>query len=122
VSYPNGRVYRFVQTTPGEWWSSPSVRDSIVSKGNIFTLSERGGAEAKFRRTKTSRGDVFTLETLSDTQNNIYRLTYSGNFLVQVSEPAGRWLKIEYKTLSIPNAPKTTQFKVISRVTSSDGR
>ncbi len=123
VRYPNGRVYRFTQTSPGEWWSTPSVRDRVVSKGNSFTLLERGGAEAKFRRGQSNRGDIFTLETLSDTRGNIYKLTYSGNSLVKVSEPAGRWLKIDYESLSIPNAPKAAPpYKVISRVTSSDGQ
>lgn len=123
VRYPNGMIYRFIQASTGEWLSTSSLRHRLFSSGNMFTLFPRGGAEAKFRRTKTSRGDIFTLETLNDTQGNIYRLTYSGNSLVQVSEPAGRWLKIEYKTLPIPNAPKTTPlFKVINRVTSSDGQ
>jgi RHS repeat-associated protein len=121
VRYPNGMIYRFIQTSPGEWLSTSSARHRIVSKGDIFTLLPRGGAEVKFRRRQSGRGNIFTLETLSDTKGNIYKLTYSGNSLVKVSEPAGRWLKIEYKTLPIPNASKTTPpFKVISRVTSSD--
>ena len=123
VRYPNGMVYRFIQTSPSEWVSTTSIRHRIVSKGDIFTLLPRGGAEAKFRRTQSSYGDIFTLETLSDSQGNIYRLTYTGNSLIKVSEPAGRWLKIDYETLPIPNAQKTMPpFNVISRVTSSDGQ
>jgi len=123
VCSPNGMVSRFTQTSSGEWWSTPSVRHRVISKGNTFTLLQLGGAQAKFERTSSKQGYVYILNELTDTQGNIYKLSFSGNDLIQVTEPAGRWLKIEYKKLSTPNtAIKTPPFKVISRVIASDGQ
>lgn len=123
VHQPSGIVHRFTEFDPGEWWSTPNVRDRVISDKDVFTLQKRGGVEIRFTRDRTPQGDSFTLNELTDGQGNVWKLTYSSGRLKKITEPAGRWLNVHYKNLHVPGAKNNTPpFRVISHVTASDGQ
>ena len=123
VRHPFGKVNRFTETTEGKWWSTPNVRDRVISDGDTFTLLIRGGWQAYFVRNHTVKGDVFLFQEAIDSSGNSYKLSYAADNTLQVTAPAGRWLRIEHELLSPPNmAPNIAPFKVISRVVASDGQ
>ncbi len=66
------------------------------------------------------RSDCFlSLQNFTDSQSHVYALNYSvAGRLIQINEPAGRYLKVNYQTLSVKQGKVT----VISSVQSSDGR
>jgi RHS repeat-associated protein len=63
-------------------------------------------------------GSVFTLTRIADVAGNTLTFDWKDGQLVQVTEPAGRWLKIKYATV----AGGAASFTVIDSVTASDGR
>ncbi len=125
VHKPSGIVHRFIETAPGKWSSGPNVRDRLIVEDDVFTLQKRTGdvAQVRFTRELTLQGYIFTLKEYIDDQSNIWTFTYSSGQLAQITEPAGRWLKIHYENLYIPNEiGNIPPFTVISRVAASNGQ
>ncbi|MGH7957168.1 MAG: hypothetical protein ACREH8_09160, partial [Opitutaceae bacterium] len=120
---PKGTVHRFTETSPGQWWPAPSIKQRIVSEGDRFRVLQPGGAEIHFTRTATAQGAAFTLQEILDASGNGWTFAWEEGRLAQVTEPAGRWLKIRYAALAAPAAREgVPPFTVIDRVTASDGQ
>lgn len=123
VRQPQGWVHRFTETSPGQWWPAPGVRDRVVSSGNTFTVQRRDAGEVSFTRTRSAQGDTFTLAAMVDAEGLATKLSFKAGRLAQITEPAGRWLKLTYGALAAPGAVKgALPFTVISRVMASDGQ
>ena len=123
VREPEGWVHRFTETSPGAWWSAPSVRDHVISDGNQFRLLRFDASEVQFTRQRSGAGATFAAHAVIDPEGNRWKLTYDAGRLAQVTEPAGRWLKISYSELSAPLAAKGVKpFTVITQVAASDGQ
>lgn len=123
VHVPRGWVERFTEISPGEWGTTPGVRDRLTVDGDSFVLTCWGAKEVHFAREHTEAGDVFSARQMTDEIGNVWSLAWKSGRLVQVTEPAGRWLKISYKTMAAPNrAAGTAPFTVIDHVTASDGQ
>lgn len=125
VYKPSGQTCRFVEISPGVWSSGTCVKDRLVQKGDLFTfqIRSRNIAEVRFIRELTDKGYQYLPTEYTDEQNNTWRFTFSSGYLTQITEPAGRWIKIEYEKLNeqIKNLSHVP-FTVISRVSSSDGK
>jgi RHS repeat-associated protein len=123
VRLPGGWVHPFTQTSPGQWWPTPAEKHRVVSNGDSFIVLHQDGGEVRFTRSHTTQGDTYTLNEISDAVGNVSKLTWENGRLVQVTEPAGRWLKISYISLSAPNAAVGVKpYTVIAKVVASDGQ
>jgi RHS repeat-associated protein len=123
VRLPGGWVHRFTQTSPEQWWPEPSANFRLVAQGDDFTILHHDGGEVHFTRSHTAQGDTYTLRNISDAAGNVSTLTWDGGRLIQVTEPAGRWLKISYASISAPNAAAGVKpYTVINKVVASDGQ
>ncbi len=124
VREPQGWVHRFTETASGQWWPAPSVKDRVVSSGDSFTVLRLDAGEVRFTRSATAQGQAFTLREIADGEGRVWKLSWTEGRLVQVTEPAGRWLKVAYTTLTVPGATATSanRWTVIDRVTASDGQ
>ncbi|MFA5263182.1 MAG: RHS repeat-associated core domain-containing protein [Opitutaceae bacterium] len=123
VREPQGWVHLFTEVSRGQWWSAPSVRDHVISDGDCFRVLRWDAGEIRFTRQTTRQGQTFSLSEIADPIGNVWRFNWSGGELIQVTEPAGRWLKIEYKTIVAPSAFSSTKpCVVISKVSASDGQ
>ncbi|MGH8019267.1 MAG: hypothetical protein ACREIA_13440 [Opitutaceae bacterium] len=120
---PLGAEERFTQTSTGAWNGSPSMRYILAAKGDDFVVTATNGNQSRFTRARTARGDVFTLRERVDPEGNIWAFAWIDGRLSQVTEPAGRWLKISYTSLAAPGGAKgAPPFTVISEVNASDGQ
>jgi RHS repeat-associated protein len=123
VRLPGGWVHRFTQTSPNIWWPEPSSRFRLSSQGDDFTIRHQDGGEVRFSRSHNSLGDTFTPREISDAAGIVSKLTWENGRLVQVTEPAGRWLKISYVSMSAPKAALGVKpYTLISKVIASDGQ
>lgn len=123
VREPTGWVHRFTETSPGQWWSAPSVRDRVVSDGDTFRLFRFDASEVQFTRQQNASGMTFAATEVIDFEGNVWKLVYEAGRLVQVTEPAGRWLKVTYAASSSPAAPQgAAPFTVITQVAASNGQ
>jgi len=109
----------FTQVNSTQWQADPGIRDVLSQSGDIYTLQTPAGWKYNFQRLISDRKVSYQLQNFEDSQGHTYTLNYSlsGN-LIQINEPAGRHLKVNYQTLSIKQGKAT----VISSVQSSDGR
>ena len=114
---PTGKVHQFTETTPGQWTAAPSVRDRLVSNGDAFRVLRPGTSEVHFTRTQ----DRFTLDKLVDPSGNIWKFSWENGLLAQITEPAGRWLKVTYDTIT-PASKGAASFTVVTQVSASDGQ
>jgi RHS repeat-associated protein len=123
VREPQGWVHRYTETSPGQWWPAPGVRDRVVSSGDSFTVQRHDAGEIRFTRQTTKTGNAFQVDGIADPEGNAWEFSWQSGCLVQVSEPAGRWLKITYGSLVQPKAAAGSMpFKVITSVAASDGQ
>jgi len=123
VRVPGGWVHRFTETSPGQWWPEPSEQHRLVVSGNSYTILHRDGGEVRFTRSQTSKGTIYTLGEITDDTGHLWTLTWNAGQLVQITEPAGRWLKINYSSLHAPGAAASVKpYTVITGVSASDGQ
>lgn len=123
VRQPDGWCHIFTETSPGRWWSAPSVGDRIISDGDSFILIRYDGSEVHFVCQQTPAGETFYASEVVDPEGNIWNLSYSAGRLVQITEPAGRWLRITYSTIAAPSAAAGVEpYTVITQVSASDGQ
>ncbi len=118
VHEPAGAIHRFTETAPGEWIPEVGIKHRIVSAGSSLHLLRAWGGEVHFIR----HAGGYQLQELLDDGDNRWTLDWQDGHLVQVTEPAGRWLKISYATLSAPGAVREAAATVISQVRASDGQ
>lgn len=123
VYEPEGAVHRFLETASGRWQPEAAISEEIVSEGAAFHLLKSGGREVHFARKTSGKKTVYQLQAVLDDTGNRWTFEWQKGRLVQVNEPAGRWLKISYAMLSAPAATRgTNSTTVISQVTASDGQ
>ena len=116
---PFGRVHRFTEISPDKWESEPSVKDSIVSSGDQFTVLRFDAGEVRFSRVQ----GAFVLKEIMDSLGNLVTLSWEQGRLVKITEPAGRWLKVSYGTLGSPTvANGGASFTIITQVSASNGQ
>jgi len=116
---PQGRVHRFTEITPGQWQPAPSVKDRVVSNGDIFTVRRFDAGEVRFVRVQ----GVFTLDKIVDESGNVWTFSWEQGRLAQINEPAGRWIRISYGIFTSPSAPKkAASSTVITQVSASNGQ
>ncbi|MDD2762563.1 MAG: DUF6531 domain-containing protein [Opitutaceae bacterium] len=119
VREPKGWVHRFTEMSPGQWWPTPGVRDRVVSEGKLFRVLRPDTSEIRFTR----QNGVFTLNEIIDALGRVWMLAWEDGLLVQATEPAGRWLKINYSKLVAPTGGQNSKpFTVITSVVASDGQ
>ena len=122
VRVPGGWVYRFTQTSPDQWMSAPSVKFRLASSGSRFVVLHPDGGEVRFTRSATPQGALHTLTEITDAQGSAVTMTWEAGRLVQVTEPAGRSLKIFYRSMTPENAPANAPYTVIAKVVASNGQ
>jgi RHS repeat-associated protein len=119
VSYPNGVRFTFNRSAdPALFLSVAAATDRLALNAarDTFTLTRDNGWRYVF---VVLPNKTWRLSHFLDTQQNTYSLTYdSSNRLAQITEPAGRFLKITYTALPI-NAQSDTQLASIT--TAKDG-
>lgn len=114
---PTGRMHRFTETAPGQWAAAPSVRDRLISTGVGFRVLRPGTSEVHFTRAQGG----FALVGIVDPSGNTWTFSWENGRLAQITEPAGRWIKVTYG--AVASASKgATSYSVITQVTASDGQ
>lgn len=125
LRHPEGTVNRFTEVSQGVWGSSPDVLDRVVvdEKEGAYIVRRNGGGELRFQRVTDSAGGVFELRQLVDSDGNTYEFRYSNQKLVEVTEPAGRWIRISYSSIAdTTSTSDSSQYSVISQVRASNGQ
>jgi RHS repeat-associated protein len=137
VNYPNGSRVLFStdpeRTNP---WGDPyahvmGVRDRLQviwdtnSAGRCYLILNDGG-RVYFTAQRTNNGTTytfsFTLQSITDPYGQTTTITGSPtNSPVTVTEPAGRWIKMFYRTITSSSQGAVNDV-VIDHVTGSDGR
>ncbi|MCG3146570.1 MAG: hypothetical protein PCFJNLEI_00001 [Verrucomicrobiae bacterium] len=101
VNYPDGTIYTFTYTN-GTYVGVASCPDVLVSNvDGSFTLTRRNGWRYNFKTYNASGAK--RLESFTDSQSNVYTLAFTTNTtrVTQITEPAGRWLKVTYTNLPV---------------------
>ncbi|HYV91428.1 MAG TPA: RHS repeat-associated core domain-containing protein [Chitinophagales bacterium] len=97
------------------WASGPEVNRHVFQDGNNFYLQLANGYRYRFEKLNDGSGTYYLLRDFFDCYQNRDTLIYDSNKrLIQVTEPAGRYLSITYGTFGSVAA--------ITHVSSSDGR
>jgi RHS repeat-associated protein len=101
INYPDGTINEFTQVSPTEWRSAPSVQEVLIQDGTRYTLKDKQGVKRNFQKLGTT-SVYYQLQDIVDSRGNAYTLTYdNGKRLQRVTEPAGRYLELNYATLPI---------------------
>jgi RHS repeat-associated protein len=119
IREPRGWVYHYTEVSPNKWQAAPAVKNQLIPEGDDFILLLDNGCEVRFVRSQDSRGATFVAKVIKDIDGNAWQLAWESGFLVQVTEPAGRWLRVTYRTLVGPGGGLYT---LIAEVSSSDGQ
>ncbi len=118
IVYPEGGRHAFTQNVlnPNRWLPEPGVGKRVFQEGNSFFLQLDNGHRYRFEKLTDAQGNrYYQLQDMRDSQQNLYQLTYNRRRqLARITEPAGRYLAIEYTTIN--------GIQVISKATTSDGR
>lgn len=115
VYYPDGKVESFSNSqmaNTNEFRSHPAALEYIIRTNQYFYLHTSSGWAYRFT-TLTNEEDLvyYRMEQFTDSQQNVYTLSYTtNNLLDRVTEPAGRYLQVNW------------QDGRIATVSSSDGR
>lgn len=117
VHYPAGGSNSFTPSASDStvWEPIAIVGKRIFQDGNNFVLQMEDGYRYRFEKLTAADGSIYyQMQGFTDNQGNLYTLTYDAidRTLLQVKEPAGRFLTIAYKT--------EDDLKVIDRVSTGD--
>ena len=105
--YPDGTVYGYSKTNT-QWVGVASNPDLLTQSGTNYTLLRDNGWRYSFNK-YTNPAVFYRLDKFMDSQSNTYTLTYdSSNRLARVTEPAGRWLQINYQSVPVDSENFTT--------------
>ncbi len=113
IYYPDGRVLGFwrLGEETNEWRSLPFATEYLTKTNDVFELHTSEGWTYRFVTLTNESGNFYQMQNFSDSQQNLYVLTYdTNNLLDRISEPAGRFLQVGW------------QDGRISSITNSDGR
>lgn len=115
---PEGSDDLFLNNTilPNVWVAQGPVSKRIIQYGTNYYLQNEKGFRYRFEKIYPAAGPpYFQLQDFVDSHQNLYTLTYNANRkLTRVTEPAGRYLRIDYQTLNGE--------EVIAQVSTRDGR
>lgn len=119
IHYPEGGQNLFIQSLAENnlWLPAPGIGNTLTQQNkNNFILQMPNGHQCHFKKMDDGYGNSFyQLSEMYDSKQNRYVLSYDEhNRLIRVTEPAGRYIQIEYGSQD--------GFSVISRVSSFDGR
>jgi RHS repeat-associated protein len=122
IHYPAGDVILFTQDPqdPSQWLCSPAIGQTLVQHGTTFSLQMSNGFRYRFEKLTTHNGVFYELQSFLDSHDYLFRLSYQSGVpvgrrrLVNISEPAGRFLQITYGIRG--------GMEVITSVSTSDGR
>jgi YD repeat-containing protein len=101
---PEGSDTIFTQsTTPSIWVPPTSTTETLTQSGSDFYLQRKNGFRYHIVKTVNGDGsDYYLMADFTDTQGNDYVLTYNAaHEVVQVTEPGGRFLQINYTTVNL---------------------
>jgi len=99
--YPLGLRSVFNPTAGGGWSSVSKIQESITATANGYDISTPDGTQMHFVRKTGTNGSRYEMPTLTDTNGLVTRLDYDAEgCLTQVTEPAGRFFKPTYSTVS----------------------
>lgn len=114
IVFPDGSENRFTENAakPAQWDPEPGVGHKLTRSGAVFNLVTPDGQQYHFVKLGPS---AYRMVDFRDEYQNVYTLSYNAaGKLIKVTEPAGRYFTIDYKTVA--------GIKVISAVHTSDGR
>jgi RHS repeat-associated protein len=118
VRLPEGDAIIFVQSTgdPNSWLPPKGVDKRLFQQGNNYFLQRPNGYRYRFEKISSPiYGFKYQFQDFRDSYQNLYTLTYDAwHNLLEVAEPGGRLLSLEYTTISGK--------LMISKVRTSDGR
>ena len=99
--YPDGKVYSYWNNN-GQWVGVAGDPDQLTQNGTDYILTRANGWQYHFVMVMDANGTYYQLQDFKDSQQNDYTLTYDSNRrLIQVTEPAGRYLQISYQDIDV---------------------
>ena len=98
---PDGGAYGFQKNPSGNWVSAAGIADTLTQNGTNYVLMRVDGSRYSFNK-YTVPAVRYQLDKFYDAQSNVYTLSYdTNNRLSRVTEPAGRWLQINYQDIPV---------------------
>ena len=104
VYLPDGSANLFtrisVNGAQATWVSTAAVTDRMLQDGADYVLQRSNGWRYNFRKYGSGNSAYYLMESFLDSQGNVYTFTYDASrHLTRVTEPAGRYLQINYTTV-----------------------
>ncbi|MCC5835447.1 MAG: RHS repeat protein [Opitutales bacterium] len=113
---PEGLVQRFTEVAPSDWWPEAAARERLEWSGEAVTVHFPKGGKVRFRSVAAGG---YQLEMLSDDFGQQWSFDWRDQRLHRITEPAGRWLELQYQTIESSEGAAHT---VIASVTASNGQ
>ncbi|HEY5894957.1 MAG TPA: DUF6531 domain-containing protein [Chthoniobacterales bacterium] len=106
---PDGTHWRYTLSN-GQWLGAESNPDRLSQSGNDWLVQTHDGYRYRFHKFTDANGAIYyLLLDFTDTASNVYTLTYdASNRVIQVTEPAGRYLRIIYADIPVNQSQFTT--------------
>ncbi len=101
VVYPDGAIYSFSKISPTEWAANGTVTDRLLPSGTDFILQRADASRYLFKQFLSGTTPYYLMTRITDSAGNNYTVEYnSSRQVTKVIEPAGRFFKVTYSTLS----------------------
>lgn len=115
ITYPDGTEYRFQRpdATSTVWnATAKGVVDRIYVSGDDFVLRTGDLSNYHFKRRihSVTGGTFYRIELIKDPNANTYTITYLDNddtLIRQVTDPAGRFIKLHYQDIALRSNAST---------------
>jgi RHS repeat-associated protein len=121
VNYPDGRRIKFDSATESGdvYYRRDGVRDRFepVLGGIVYYLHLADGGKVAF----DVIGNTFKLKSITDPYGQVTNITYPADGNTLITEPAGRWIKIFFRTITQASEGAVGD-TIIDHVAASDGR
>jgi len=99
--YPDGAKFIFTETATGTWTSNHTLSDRLAPTEDGFVLLRNDAYRYFFRALPSDTTTYYIMDRIQDDASNTYTLTYNtARRVTRVTEPAGRYFKVSYRTLS----------------------
>ena len=114
VYLPDGDVLRYGNYDGWWWWQGrPSYSDWLAQSGDDAWFRRADATFLHFHRYAGSPAYWLLIPDITDPNGNVTTLTYDASHrLSQVTEPAGRWLRISYADIPV----NQSQFNVFGYI------
>jgi RHS repeat-associated protein len=128
VNYPDGRRVQFdsaAENGNDVYYRRAGVRDRFepglfCGLGPVY-LHLADGGKVTFSETSGPNGNSFQLQSITDPYGQVTNITYPADGNTLITEPAGRWIKIFFRTITQASEGAIGD-TIIDHVTASDGR